>query len=211
MDAASFRDAVETAKQTQLDRLGSSKLLLALTNAELSESAVFRAAAHSESVARETFQLWADDETNDRVRGVFEETARQEAEHLQRVLDAADADIDSPDGPGVMHAYLRGRDDTIERVAAGMVGRGLVSVRTHTQVIGFFVNEADVANTRLFRELKAETEATLTTGLELLDDLCEDDDDWERAQMVAEYVIQVAYDDYADGLAELGVDPRPLC
>ncbi|KAB1196297.1 MULTISPECIES: rubrerythrin family protein [Haloferax] len=211
MNAESFRETVETAKQTQLKRLGSSKLLLALTEADLSKSAVLRAAAYSEHAACETFRVWAADETNGRASAAFEKTARQEDEHLQRVLDAAEEDIDLPDGAGPMHAYLRGRDDTIERIAAGMVGRGLVSIRTHTQVIGFFVNEADRANADLFRELKAETVETLSTGLELLDELCEDDGDWERARMVAEYVVQVAYDDYADGLAELGVDPKPLC
>ena len=211
MDAESFRESVETAKQTQLKRLGSSKLLLALTGADLTESAIFRAAAASEHAACETFRTWAADETNDSARAAFEATAAQEDEHLSRVLDAAGDDIDPPDGAGPMHAYLRERDDTVERVAAGMVGRGLVSIRTHTQVIGFFVNEADTQNADLFRELKTETDETLTTGLELLDEFCEDDDDWERARMVAEYVVQVAYDDYADGLAALGVDPKPLC
>ncbi|KTG30953.1 hypothetical protein [Haloferax profundi] len=211
MDALSFREAVESAKRTQLDRLGSSKLLLSVTNADLSESAVLRAAANSEHAARETFREWATDERDERAKAAFEKTAQQEAEHLRRVLDSLEDDIDLPDAAGPMHAYLRGRDDTIERIAAGMVGRGLVSLRTHTQVIGFFVNEADRKGADLFRELKTETEDTLTTGLELLDELCEDDDDWQRAQMVAEYVVQVAYDDYADGLAELGVDPKPLC
>ncbi|ELZ86112.1 hypothetical protein C453_09853 [Haloferax elongans ATCC BAA-1513] len=211
MDADAFRDAVEDAKQTELDRLGSSKLLIALTEADLSEPAVLRAAAFSEYAARETFRAWADDEAVDSARTAFEATAEQEDEHLQRVLERLESDIELPDEPGPMHAYLRGRDDTIERIAAGMVGRGLVSLRTHTQVISFFINEADPAGADLFRDLKRETDATLTTGLDLLDDLCESDEDWERAQMVAEYVIQVAYDDYADGLAELGVDPKPLC
>ncbi|KAB1188471.1 MULTISPECIES: rubrerythrin family protein [Haloferax] len=211
MDSASFREAVETAKRTELDRLGSSKLLLSLTAADLSESAVLRAAAFSEHAARETFRAWAADETVEQAKAAFEETAQQEDEHLRRVLERLDSDLDLPDGPGLMHAYLRGRDDTIERIAAGMVGRGLVSLRTHTQVIGFFINEADRQGADLFRELKSETEDALTTGLILLDELCEDDDEWERARMVAEYVVQVAYDDYADGLAELGVDPRPLC
>ncbi|ADE03033.1 hypothetical protein [Haloferax volcanii] len=211
MDADSFRESVETAKRTQLDRLGSSKLLLALTEADLSEPAVLRAAAYSEHAARGTFAAWAEDETDEEASAAFEATAAQEAEHLDRVLGALDEAVDLPDEPGVMHAYLRGREDAIERVAAGMVGRGLVSIRTHTQVIGFFVNETDEPRADLFRDLKAETEETLATGLDLLADRCATDDDWERARMVAEYVVQLAYDDYADGLAELGVDPKPLC
>ncbi|GGC57177.1 hypothetical protein GCM10007209_18780 [Haloferax sulfurifontis] len=211
MDADSFRESVETAKRTQLDRLGSSKLLLALTEADLSEPAVLRAAAYSEHAARGTFAAWAADEADAEARAAFEATATREAEHLDRVLDALGEDIDLPDEPGVMHAYLRGREVAIERAAAGMVGRGLVSIRTHTQVIGFFVNEADEPRADLFRELKAETEETLSAGLDLLDDRCATDADWERARMVAEYVVQLAYDDYADGLAELGVDPKPLC
>ncbi|AFK19256.1 rubrerythrin family protein [Haloferax mediterranei ATCC 33500] len=211
MNAEEFCESIEAAKQTQLERLGSSKLLLALTEADLSKPAVLRTAAFSEHAARETFRSWAESEDDERAKSAFETTAQQEDEHLQRVLGALDEAIDFPDEPGPMHAYLRGRDDTIERIAAGMVGRGLVSLRTHTQVIGFFVNEADRQGADLFRELKSETEDTLNIGLDLLDELCVSDDDWERARMVAEYVIQVAYDDYADGLAELGVDPKPLC
>ena len=91
-----------------------------------------------------------------------------------------------------------------------MVGRSMVSVRAHTQVISFFVNEGDEDRADLFRELKSDTRGTLEDGLALLADLCEGDD-WERAEMVAGYVIQVAYDDYADSLSELGVEPKSLC
>jgi hypothetical protein len=110
-----------------------------------------------------------------------------------------------------MHAYLRGREDTVERVASGMVGRPLVSLRTHTQIIGFFVNEADESSADLFRDLKSETAAVIDDGVDLLDDRCEGDDDWERARMVAEYTIQVAYDDYADGLTEMGLGVKDVC
>jgi hypothetical protein len=92
-----------------------------------------------------------------------------------------------------------------------MVGRPLVSVRAHNQIIGFFVNEADEAGADLFRDLKAETRDVVDDGVALLDELCEDDDDWERAEMVAEYVIQVAYDDYADSLTEMGLGVKDIC
>jgi hypothetical protein len=210
MDRHSFRDHIETAKATELGRLGSNKLLVAVTDAELDERSVLTAAAHSEHAARETFRAWAAEEDDEGARAAFERVADQEAEHLDRVLDAAGEEIDLVDG-GPMHAYLRGRDETVERLAAGLVGRGLVVIRTHTQIISFFVNEADERKADLFRDLKSETEAEIDAGLDLLAERCPEAADWERAAAAAEYVVQVAYDDYADALAGLGVDPKPVC
>lgn len=210
MDGDTFREAVESAKRTELDRLGSSKLLIALTGARIERERVLEVAAHSEHAARETFRAWAADEPHDGARAAFEAVAAQEDTHLDRVLAALDGEVDLADG-GPMHAYLRGREETIERVASGMVGRPLVSLRTHTQLIGFFVNEADESGADLFRDLKSETAAVIDDGVALLDELCTDDGEWERARMVAEYVIQVAYDDYADGLTELGVGVKDVC
>jgi hypothetical protein len=210
MDGDTFRESVEESKATQLDRLGSSKLLVALTEARIERERVLEVAAHSEHAARETFRAWAADEPHDGARAAFEAVAEQEDTHLERVLAALGADLDLADG-GPMHAYLRGREDTIERVASGMVGRPLVSLRTHTQIIGFFVNEADESTADLFRDLKSETADVIDDGILLLDDLCEDEDDWERAGMVAEYVIQVAYDDYADSLTGMGLGVKDVC
>ncbi|WP_256298543.1 rubrerythrin family protein [Haloarchaeobius salinus] len=210
MDATAFRESVESATATELDRLGSSKLLVALTDADLSETAILRAAAFSEYLAHGTFESWAADEANPAASEVFADVAAQEADHYERVVGALGEPVE-PDGVGPMHAYLRDRDDTVERAAAGLVGRGLVSLRTHLQIVSFFVNEADAAKADLFRDLRSETEASLSAGLDLLDATCEDDADWERAQAVAEYVVQLAYDDYADSLTELGVDPKPVC
>ncbi|AUV81779.1 rubrerythrin family protein [Salinigranum rubrum] len=210
MDGDTFRESVAESKRTELDRLGSSKLLIALTGARIERSRVLEVAAHSEHAARETFRAWAADESNPAAREAFEAVAEQEDTHLDRVLAALDEAVDLADG-GPMHAYLRGREDTVERVASGMVGRPLVSVRAHNQIIGFFVNEAEEAGADLFRDLKAETTAVIDDGVALLDELCEDEDDWERAEMVAEYVIQVAYDDYADSLTEMGLGVKDIC
>ncbi|MEZ3114954.1 rubrerythrin family protein [Halobaculum sp. MBLA0147] len=220
MDAETFRADLEAAKRTELDRLGSNKLLIALTDATLETEAVLRAAADSEHAASETFREWAETESDADAAAAFEWTGDRELDHRERVLatladavgeDATGESVYDPNDGGTLHTYLRERTDTVERVAAGLVGRPLVSTRTHTQVVSFFVNEADETRADLFRELKTETEAELDRGLELLDDLCTDADDWERAQMVAEYVVQVAYDDYADALTGLGVDVKPVC
>lgn len=214
MDAASFRESVESAKATELNRLGSQKLLLALTEAELDRPTVMRVAADSENAARNTFEAWASDENDPAAREAFAQVAAEEAAHYDRVLSAmADEtreDYDPADG-GTLHAYLRGREDAVERVAAGLVGRGIVASKTHLQLVSFFVNEPDEAAANLFRELRAETEERIDEGLDLLADLCETDEDWERAEAVAAYVVQVAYDDYADSLEGMGLDPKPIC
>lgn len=216
MNADTFRADLAAAKRTELDRLGSNKLLVAATGADLTPEAVLRVAADSEHAAHNTFAAWADDESVEAARVAFEAVADQEREHLRRVsvelteLAESDEPYEPTDG-GAMHEYLRGRDGAVQRVAAGMVGRSLVVDQTHKQLVSFFVNEADERRATLFRELRTETEETLDTGLELLDSLCASDEDWEDARAVAEYVIQVAYDDYDDSLRGMGLDPKPVC
>ena len=210
MDGQTFVEEVEAAKATELDRLGSSRLLVALTEANLEEERVLAVAAASEYAAAETFHGWAADEPDEGARAAFDDVAAQEDDHYERVVADLE-DFEPPTAPGPMHAYLRGREDTVERVATGLVARPLVSVRAHTQVISFFVNEADRARADLFRELKTDTQAVIETGARLLSERCDSADDWGRASATAEYLIQVAYDDYADGLAEMGLDPKPIC
>jgi hypothetical protein len=210
MDAATFREQVTEAKATELNRLGSNKLLVALTEAELTTRRVLEAAADSEHAAHNTFTAWAEDEPNERAREVFTDVAKREADHRKRVLDAMD-EPDEPTDGGALHEYLRGREGAVQRVAAGTVGRGLVADRTHQQVVSFFLNEADTRRADLFRELRRETADGTERGLELLEALCESEDDWQDARDVAEYTVQVAYDDYADALEGMGVDPKPVC
>lgn len=213
MDAATFRTELLESKRTQLDRLGSNNLLIALTDATLETGAVLRAAADSEHAARRTFEAWTADSTGD-AEAAFAFVAEREAEHERRVLDALGATTGEsyePNDGGTMHTYLREREGVVERAAAGLVARGAVSDRTHAQIVSFFVNEADETRANLFRELRTETEAEVDRGLELLDAHCETDDDWERARMVAEYVVQIAYDDYADALEGFGIDVKPVC
>ena len=210
MDAKRLREDVASEKRTQLDRIGSAKLLVALTDATLDRETVLSVAADSEYAAAKTFRTWAGETEPESVRKAFEAVCDQERDHYERVV-AHLPDHDPPEDGGPMHAYLRGLDGSVERVGAGLIGRPLVSTRSHTQVISFFLNEADAELADLFRDLKAETNDELERGLETLDAVCESDDDWERARATAEYTIQVAYDDYADALEGMGLDPRPLC
>ena len=219
MDAATFRDEVEEAKATELDRLGSQQSLVALTDADLDAEAVLRAAAQSEYTARKTFAEWAesegdrndeDAETDDAAAGeTFGSLARQEGDHYDRVTAELD-DFEPSDDVDAMHDHLRELNTTVER-AAGLVGRSLVADRTQLQVINFFVNDADERLADLFRDLRADTQEGVESGAELLTAQCDGEDDWARAREVAEETIQVAYNDYAETLAGMGLDPKPIC
>ncbi|PSQ05416.1 rubrerythrin family protein [Halobacteriales archaeon QS_6_71_20] len=213
MDAERLRGTVESAKATELERLGSNGLLVAVTDATPEPAAVLRAAADSEHAARTTFAGWADDAADAAARELFAWLADRERDHRERVLDslAALGESHDPADGGTMHEYLRAREGPVERVAAGTVGRCLVSERTHRRIVSFFLDEGDGARADLFRDLRAETGEELERGLALLDDACDGEDDWERARMVAEYAIRVAYDDYADALKRMGIDVTPAC
>ena len=220
MDAATFRDEVEEAKATELDRLGSQQSLVALTAADLDAESVLRAAAQSEYIARETFAGWAeteedaktdeDAETDDVAASeIFASLADQEGDHYDRVTAELD-DFEPADEVDAMHDHLRELNTTVER-AAGLVGRSLVADRTQLQVINFFVNDADERRADLFRELRADTREGVELGAELLTAQGDGEDDWARAREVAEETIQVAYDDYAETLSGMGLDPKPVC
>jgi hypothetical protein len=210
MDAATFRENVETATTTELDRLGSQQALVALTDADLDREAVLRAAAQSEHLARETFAEWADIEADAHAAEVFARLAERERDHYERVVAELDDDFEPADAVDPMHDHLRGLDDTVAR-AAGLVGRSLASDKTQLQVVNFFVNEADERRADLFRDLRGDTQNEGSEGADLLEALCDDEDDWERAQAVAEETVRIAYDDYAETLEGMGLDPKPIC
>lgn len=213
MNADAFPDAVRDAKRVELDRLGSQQALVALTDADLDAERVLRAAAQSEHAAGETFAAWAESARRDPATDAAEEFAAladDERDHYDRVVAQLDGGFDPADAVAPMHEYLRGLDTTVER-AAGLVGRSLASDRTLLQVVNFFVNEADERRADLFRDLRSDTQAGVETGTDLLAAHCEADDDWERAREVAEETVRIAYDDYAETLQGMGLDPKPIC
>ena len=211
MDATTFPDEIEDAKATELDRLGSQQSLVALTDAELDAETVLRAAARSERAARETFSEWAETTDDEDARETFASLAQTEADHYERVADELDeGDFEFPGHPDPMHDYLRELSTTVER-AGGLVGRSLVADRTQLQVVNFFVNEADERRADIFRALRAETEEGIEAGTALLASQCDGEDDRERARSAAETTVQVAYDDYAETLSGMGLDPKPIC
>lgn len=211
MDADEFQRTIEESMSVELERLGSSKLLVAQTEANLTEETVLRTVADGERTAADTFEAWADDEAHEGARNAFAEYREQERDHYERIAamlegeheaDTADADP--------MHDRLRTLETTVSRLG-GVVGRSLVGERTHLQVVSFFVNEGDERRADVFRDLRSETATQGERALELLEDVCAGDEDWDRARTAAEDVIDDAYEAYAGSLDELGLDPKPIC
>jgi len=211
MNGSDVTAAVEQARDTRLDRLGSQQSLLALTDAQLDRETVLVRAAGAESTAEETFRHWADAEDEERARAVFESVAETEADHAARVVEHMDGDPDFDLGADALHEHLRELDGTVTRIGAGLIGRPLVADRTTLQVINFFVNEADETRADLFRELRDDTREMRAEGETLLDAVCETDDDYERAREGANEAVEIAYEEYATTLEGMGLDPRPIC
>lgn len=210
MDSSEFIERVRADNETALDRLGSEKALVATTRAALDRETVLETAAAAEARAAATFEMWADDEADDGARDAFADTAARERDHYERVCELGDVSSDDP-SVDELHEELRALDDTAARIGGGLVARPLVASRSLLQVINFFVNEGDSAAAETFRDLRAETDDQVEAGASLLEDVCESDDDWERAASAAESVVEAAYSEYADSLDSLGIDPKPVC
>ena len=209
MDEADFVEQVRESNETALQRLGSEKALVATTNASLDRETVLERAAAAEARAAATFEAWVEDESNDTASTVFADAAERERKHYDTVCELGEIEVTEP-SVDALHRHLRGLDETVERVGAGLVGRPLVASRSLLQVINFFVNEADTAAADTFRELRTETDEQVETGSSVLASVCESDD-WDRAARAAGDAIDTAYTEYAETLEEMGVDPKPVC
>ncbi len=93
MDAGATIDAVRDQTETERDRLGSDKMLIAATDATLETEAVLTAAATRESGLADILGRWADESDSD-VATQFGAAAEAAAERADRI----DADAGDPDG-----------------------------------------------------------------------------------------------------------------
>jgi hypothetical protein len=209
-DPDAFVETVSDDNQTALSRLGSSKSLYADTGGDIDTEPVLEATADAEYAAWQTFLEWADDEADDEVRAAFERTAEEERDHYETVDGKLADDGYEPTDTPQLHAYLREREDTVERVGA-LVGRILASQRSKDQVVGYFVGDADPQTASLFRGFGEDLDDQLERATDLLADVCETDDDWERAEEAATGAIQAAYEEYVETLEGMGANPKPVC
>lgn len=210
-DGEAFVERVESENQTELSRLGSSKSLYAATGGEIDVEPVLHATADAEYAAWQTFESWAENEDHDRAREVFEATAAEEEGHYETVVGELGSDHDPEEGETpALHGYLRDLEGTPERLG-GLVGRTLASDRSKSQVVGFFVGDADPQTAALFREFGDDLDDQMERALDALDAVCTDEEEWDRAGETATGAIGAAYEEYVEVLEGMGANPKPVC
>ncbi|WP_424002222.1 rubrerythrin family protein [Haloarcula salina] len=201
--AADIIDAVRDDQQTELSRLGSSKTLYADTRGEMDADAVLGAVAAREAAAQETFDAWSDD-ADESAAGLFADAAAGAAERREGI------DAEATDRTPAMHAVLDDLDETVERLG-GFVGWTLVDKKVKEQATGFFTGQADPQTASTFRSAGGDVEELREDAADLLDTVCDSEDDWDAAEGAAVDAIQAAYDEYVETLEDLGVNPKPVC
>jgi hypothetical protein len=199
MNGDDLIDAVRDEQQTELSRLGSSKALYADTRGELEPETVRAAAAAREATASETFGAWAD---GSGAGELFADAATEAEDRL--------GDTEPADWTPAMHEVLDSFETTVERLG-GFVGWTLVDTRLKDQLTGFFTGQADPQTASTYRSAGTEIERIQEDAVELLDEVCADEQDWDDAQAAAIAVVSAAYDEYFETLEDLGVNPKPVC
>ncbi|MEF8783300.1 MAG: rubrerythrin family protein [Haloarculaceae archaeon] len=209
MNGQMFVEEVREAKTTELNRLGSEKALLAATRADLSAEATLETVALALDGLRTAFAEWADETASETAREVFGDAVDSLEDEYDRVV--AELDVDPAGEASAPIPTVRSFDRPEARVAAGLVGHGLVFNGTLLQAVSFFINEADPRRADLCRDLRSGANSRIDDGATALDDLCTVEDDWNRAEGAAIDVVEAAYRDYTGTLGDMGIDPKPVC
>lgn len=209
MSASDVRDVVTDRKATELSRLGSSKSLYAATGGEMETEAVLRAAADTITAAADVLEDWADREADADAADAYEATAGEARDHAETVLAELDGYDPDPSDEGLA-GHLAGVEGTAARAGA-FLGYVLVTDEATSQYVGYFVGNADPQTASVFRGIREDVDAQEEQALDLLDAVCETDEDYEAAEAAALGAVQAAYDEHVGTLEALGVDPKPVC
>lgn len=198
MTDTSVQAALEDDYETELSRLGSSKALYALTEGEMEPEAVRGALAAWSATAADTFGEWAEDADRDDVFGAAADTARD-------LVDRIGDPDESNDPAEQVVEVLAVQSDADARLGA-LLAWTMVTDRTLSQAVGFFVGSADTSSADLFRDLRTAVDGLREAALDRLDDA-----DRQEALTAAEQVVEAAYDQYVQRLEGMGVKVKPVC
>ena len=190
--------------ETEFSRLGSSKAMYALTAGEMDGDAV-RAAAATDAVAfAAVLDGWAED-ADDATKTLFADLAHAARDHATAVGDDPSADDQPP-----LYETLAEFDAMPARLG-GLLGRYLIVSEYASQMVGFFVGDADPKAANDFREFRSELDDEHDRVVDALDSVCHTDDEWIAARDAAEAMIATAYDDYVETLESMGIKPKNVC
>jgi hypothetical protein len=194
---ATVVERVRVETETELDRLGSEKSLLALTEARLESEPVLRATGGTVATARATVEDWAAD-AGGPTADALARAADDLGDACDRVADALGADL-----PGESPFVTLAAAGDEARAGAALVGLPLVLDALFLQGVSFFVNEADERRADLFRELRETADGMLALAADL--------DLGDPAVEAARAVVAAAYEVYVERLEGMGFDPKPIC
>ena len=206
MNGATLADGIRDDYETELSRLGSSKWIYALTGGEMDADHVRDAANDDAQTAANVFEEWATSEGDDGAAELF----RSVVEAATTRREELDSDAGTPEADRPDYEVLIGLDDTAERLG-GLLGWAIVERETVGQMVGFFVGDADPRTADDFRSIRDDVDDHLDGAVKLLDDACENDEDWEAAENAAAEVVEAAYDYYVETLESMGVQPKNVC
>jgi len=208
MNHTEFAETVREGNRTPLSRLGSSKAMYADTGGEMDDDAVLAAAGARAHHAAETFADWADDEGHDGAAELFAAAADTERDHAETVADELGSEEFA--GTPAVQEHLRSVEGTIERLGA-FVGWALAAGKNADQVVGYFVGQASPMTASTFRDAGGDFDDHVEAAGAVLEEVCDGDDDWDRAGDAAAAAIEADYDAYFETLESLGVNPKPVC
>ena len=208
MDGDTFLSDLRDDHETALSRLGSSKSLYALTGGEMAATAVRAAAAAEADAAATGFEAWSADEASGDAAALFGAVAEDARDHRKAIApDGFDAD-DAREFPE--YGVLADLQSTPVR-AGGLLARCLLGDTRAGQMVGFFVGNADPTAADDFRSVRNDVSERLDDAADLLDAVCETDEEWDEAREAADAVVEAAYDDYVETLEGMGVKPKNVC
>lgn len=206
MDGPTFADELRDEYETELSRLGSSKALYALTGGEMNGPSVRAAADDEFGSAAVVFGDYAAAESNEFAGDAFENAA----ERAERHRDAVESEEGTPDASRPIYEVLSGFETSQQRTA-GLFARALVTRAAASQMVGFFVGDADTSSADTFRTVKDDLDTELDEAVEALDEVCVRDEDWDAAREAASAVVEAAYGDFVETLEGMGVEPKNVC